>query len=225
MSRSLTAAPPAGWFRNGRLVQHLGLDLGLHDLLATLLPAILMLGIYMLTVRAAWCLAGKEASERQWTPVRGSVTTGGFGYETFDETRRVADWREGLRPAVALGLFGGIVVVLSALVASLSKRIQELGVFFYAWRETLAAQVGWSFVILAVAVVLLGMFRTSAGSRIVGVGVAVTLGAGLALTLLANSRFAMVDRHDPVSSVIDHIAEAAINIDATADGNVSAVRP
>ena len=220
LSRSLTATPPAGWSHIAWRVRNFGLEADLGDLLTTSLPALLMLGICALTIRAAWCLAGQGSAGAAVDISPQPSSTERPECESADEVLRTGGWHAWLRPGVALGLFGGAIVVSSALVASLSRWAQDRRPpFGQAWRETLACQVGWSFVILGAAMILLSLFRTSIGSRIAGVAVVATLGAGLTLTLLANSRFAIVDRHDPVSSIIDHIAAAAINIDATDSGN------
>ena len=220
LSRSLTATPIAGWSHNASLVRGSGLDVGLLDLFRTSLPDLLMLGIVALIIRAASSVTGRGRCRKAvGIDPRPSASTDP-GCETPGDERDTASWHAWSRPAVALGLFGGVIVVLSAVVASLSRWAQEtrppIG---RAWRETLTGQVGWSFVILAAVMILLGLFRTPTGSRLIGVTMAASLGEGLTLTLLANSRLALVDRHDPVSSITDQIAEATINVDATASGN------
>ncbi len=220
LSRSLTAAPIAGWSHNASLVRGSGLDVGLLDLFRTSLPALLMLGIVALAIRAASSVNGRGRCRATVGIGPRQSTSADPGCETPGDERDTASWHAWSRPAVALGLFGVVTVVLSALVASLSRWAQEtrppIG---RAWRETLAGQVGWSFVILAAVMILLGLFRTPTGSRLIGVTLAACLGVGLTLTLLANSRLAIVDRHNPVSSISDQIAEATISVDATASGN------
>ena len=91
--------------------------------------------------------------------------------------------------------------------------------FVPAWRDTLMGQVGWSLVIFALLAILLGTIRSSAGTKVTCAVAPVLLGACLTLTLLANSRLALVDRHDPISSVTKQIGVTAISADATASGN------
>ena len=190
--RAITATPVAGWAYNASLVQRSDADFGMLDLLTDSLPVLLLAGVLALTARAAM---------KAGTP---STT----------------DPRARLRLGAALGFFGAAVAVLPALAASLARWTQEIRPSIgQGWRETLLAQAGWSLIILAVLVIALGAIRSPAGSRIAGSAAAALLGACMVLTLLANSRLAAADRHDPVSSVTDQIAEAAIAVDATASGN------
>ena len=144
--------------------------------------------------------------------------------------------------AGALLVVGGSMTVLSAFVAGLSAWAQQrqppIG---QAWRETLLTQVGWSLVIAA-ALAALDLARRAAvadpnlqaaapdlqaaapdlraaANRILRGAVAAVLALAMSLTLLANWRFAEVNRRDPAGALTGLVALSAVNIDDTPNGN------
>ena len=209
LSRALTATPVASWHHNASLAQDVGLELSLLDPLTTSLPVLLLAGIIALTA-----LSAVGASVR-------TTATASFTRNTAAENAvGSADWRAWLRLAKALGSFGAVTIALPALTVSLARWTQDIQPDIgLAWRDTLMGQVGWSFVILAVLTALFPVMRSQTGTNAASAASAVLLGACLTLTMLANSRFAIIDRHDPISSVVNQIAAAAISADPTSNGN------
>lgn len=211
--RALTGAPIPGWSYNASLFERSQPGLGSWDLLAGSLPVLLVLAVIALTARAALAAGATSAGKASTMPESAARDLPGGG-PASPATRT---W---CRLGMTLGCFGAATTLLAALVASLSRFMQETRpAIGKGWRETLLAQVGWSLMIMAVLVVAFGMVRSSAGSRISGSIAAVFLGACLAMTLLANSRLSAVDQHNPVSAVVDQIAVETVNIDATDRGN------
>ena len=193
--RILTGAPPAGWSNNAELARESGLEFGVSDLAANSLLALLLAAIAVVTVRAA---------------IRATHRT-----VTADDSP--VDWP---RLAVGLGALGAVTAALPALLVSLSKLIQrERPPIGEAWRDTLLAQVGWSFVISAIIVAVAGAVGSRRMARITVAGLAAALGIGLTMTLLANARLAQVDRGTPLSTITSQISTATINIDPTDGGN------
>ena len=234
VGRVLTGAPPAGWHHISELLHDAELrtppwppippgleseviprdmEFGLSDLAANSLLAVLLVAIVVVTVlsarRAAPMAAAMEASRAGW-----------------------------LRPAASLAGFGAAAAVLPSLLVSPSKWLRwwspRIG---QAWRESVLVQTGWSFMIAAAAVAVIGASSwrgqqtgTPRGARapaqqprrtrwIVGVALPAILGVGLALTLLANARMAHIDRSTPVSSLVNEISAATISIDRSERGN------
>ena len=229
--RSLGSTPPAGWSVNAFLARDSELDLGLLELLTTSLPVLVLFAFIALAVGVAAGICFSAADDAD-----GNSPDDAAG-SSQQALRRLA---------VVSGSFGAITVVLPALATSLSLWAQQTHQSFFpawrdhgsvhalvegightyvplvpAWRDTLMGQVGWSLVILALLAILLGTVRSSAGPKVACAVAAVLLGACVTLTLLANSRLALVDRHDPISSVTKQIGVAATSADATASGNAS----
>ncbi|MCE2510961.1 MAG: hypothetical protein J4F50_00105 [Acidimicrobiia bacterium] len=207
-SRSLTATPIEGWSHNASIIRDSGGSLGLPDLFTTSLPALLVLAIVAATAGAAVRMGAQPSTAR-----------GPLGNTPGDE-EGTDGRRAWTRLAAALVALGTVTVVLAALVGSLSRWAQQTRPpTGQAWRETLLGQVGWSLVILGVLAMLLGLIRSPAVAKAAGVGACALLGACLTLTLLANSRLAVADRHDQVSAITDQIASETVNVDTTSGGN------
>ena len=206
--RLLTGAPPVGWFHSAQLAREAGLGLGFLDLAANSL-----LGLLLVTIAAVTAVAAVRSA----TQTGGADRTSGDG----DPAATLADRPpRRLRLALALGTFGAVAAALSALLASLSRVMQELRPPIHVvWRETFLTQVAWSFVIAALVAAVVGTIRTRGAARIGVAATATVLGTFLCLTLLANWRLAETDRREPISSITSLISTATVNIDATEGGN------
>ncbi len=88
-----------------------------------------------------------------------------------------------------------------------------------SWRDSLLVQVGWSFLITSVVVVIAEAVRSQRASKPVVWAMAVVLSIGLTFTLLSNVRLAYVDRMEPLSSINNQISAATVNLDRTESGN------
>ena len=229
-SRLFAGTPPAGWFHNAGLSRHFGLELGFVDLAANSLMGLLLAAIAAATaaaaVRATGTAGGADSPAAAPHPTGGTDSpaaaphpTGGTDspaaapHREASKAEEQTRWR---RLAVALGVFGAATAALSAMLASLSRRVQQIELRFAdAWRETLLTQVAWSFVIAGCVAALVGLIRARGATKIA----AGLLGACLTLTLLANWRLAQTDRHLPLSSITSQISTATVNLDATENGN------
>ena len=202
--RLLTGFPAIGWHFNEDLARSAGVELGLADLAANALLALVVVGIVVLAAAAAWqrpvpdtlgTLHGCEAAAGEGTGSSG-------------------------RLAGVLLLLGGSLAVLSASVAGLTAWAQQrqppVG---QAWRETLLTQVAWSLVIAAGLAVLDLALRGRATNRIVRGLVAATLALAMSMTLLANWRFAEISRRDPDAVLTSLVSLSAVNMDDTPGGN------
>ena len=205
--RLATATPVSGWSHNASIIRNSVGSLDLRDMFTTSAPALLVLAIIAVTIAAAVKVNATSVDGQRPPPPRPPDEESADG------------WRTWTRLAATLMALGAVTAVLAALIASLTRWAQltrpPTG---HGWRETLLGQVGWSFVIVGVLAMLLGMIR-SRQRGVVGVAACAALGACLTLTLLANSRLAVADRHDPVSAVTDQIASAIVNAEMTGHGN------
>ena len=202
--RLLTGFPAIGWHFNADLARDAGVELGLADLAANALMALVVVGIVVLAAAAAW---QRPVPDTLGT-LHSSEAAAGEGAGSSG------------RLAGVLLLLGGSLAVLSASVAGLTAWAQQrqppVG---QAWRETLLTQVAWSLVIAAGLAVLDLALRGRATNRIVRSLVAAALVLAMSLTLLANWRFAEVSRRDPVAVLTSLTSLSAVNLDDTPGGN------
>ena len=242
--RLLTGSPPVGWIHNSRLLEQSGLDLGYRDLASNSLTALLLVAIVGAAVLAAVRSVDRSVSRacaaagtgagpaivESTTGHDGSTSAAAAGTGAVPAIAPQAGiapreaatggWPGWLRLAVALGGLGAATAALAALVAGLSRAIQELRPSIYTvWRETLLSQVGWSFLIAAVVAAAVGTVRASRYAAVRTIAATAVLGVCLCATLLANWRLAEIDRQQPLSSIISHISTATVNIDTSAGGN------
>ena len=223
-TRLMSGSPFAGWSLISDLVRRYGLDFGLGDLLANAFLALLMAAIVTVTVavavRANACAGRRTATEAPSateTIMSESVTS----REPLDPAAQSSVVRQQWRTGIALGLFGVATAVLPALLVSLSRWLQQSRID-HGWRDTVLVQVGWSFAISSVLLLLLAAVSRYIGRdphRICAIGAAVLLGVGLSYTLLTNSRLAQIDRRTPESAITAQIATATISYDSTDRGN------
>ena len=198
--RLLTGAPPAGWSYTSDLLDESGLSFGLAELATNGLLVLLVAAIGLIGVRSA----------RQTQPGSRAVQP------------EPSQWR---RPAASLGALGAATALLPALLAGLSRHIQQVRYpIGEAWRDTVLVQVGWSFMATAALVALFGVVRSRRASQIVAVAVSAILCGALVLTLLANARLNRVDRNTPLHAVTNEIAAATIHFDPTEGGNARRCR-
>lgn len=160
-----------------------------------------------------------------------------------DTADAAADARR-IRLIAALFGLAVLIGVSAAALAGLSAWVQQRGhPIGRAWRETLLTQFAWSLFFAGCLVALdlavrrrwaqraaqslvataFGLPRAHARHaklvRTARVLVTVVLCAGLALTLLANARFAQTLRHDPEASIISMISASSIRFDFEPSGN------
>ena len=203
--RLAAGTPPAGWFHNAEVARHFGLDLGMEDLARNALTGLLLAAVLVMTVVAA-----RSAS----------LAVGAGPPHLGPHTASPGLAARPKRLALALAVFGASAAVLAALLASLSKQVQQVDLRAVdAWRETLLTQVGWSLLIAAGVVAAVEAGRGQRSRRIVVVGAALALAVALATSLLANWRLSQADRHDPLSVVTRQISSATVDIDTTEEGN------
>ena len=202
VGRLVTGAPPAGWDYNADDAHYRGTISG-WETCSTSLLALLLLGIAAVAV-ASTLRALRDPRVAAAGPDAGSVLTGQDG--------SARSWRL----AAALGLFGAMTAVLSALVAAVSRHQQQTMPRVGHLARDPVTQVGWSFMITAVIAGILAVRWKPA--RFVPALTAI-LGVGLTLTLLANARIAETYRRDPLVSVTSQISEATISFDITEAGN------
>ena len=198
--RLLTGAPPAGWSYTSDLMDESGLAFGLPELATNSLLVLLLIAIGVIAVSAV----------RQLQP--------GSGVSEPDPIQ----WR---RPAASLGALGAATALLPALLAGLSRHIQQVRLpIGEAWRETVLVQVGWSFMAAAALVALFGAIGPRRALRIAAAAVSVVVCGALILTLLANARLNRLDRNTPLHIVTNEIAAATIHFDPTDGGNARRCR-
>ena len=138
-------------------------------------------------------------------------------------TRSFADERAGWnRLAASLGLFGLALAVLPALLVSLSRWMHVTNYSIgEAWRDTVLVQMGWSFMIAAIGVVLTAVVRSKGSLRIAVWAAAVLLAAGCTATLLANQQLNQIDQETSLSAINNQIATATVHFDRGGAGNAN----
>ena len=197
--RSITGAPPAGWANNFGLTSPSG-DAGTPVL--TVHPLLLAVGV------AAVCAAIALGARSLASPA--SAASSGP-----DPGAAARQWRL----AGALAAFGTAATILAAVMAALAARTQRVRLpIGEAGRDTLLTQVGWSLVITAAALGALASARSPRATRLAIYAAAAILGAGMALTLWANTRIAAHDSADPLSVISHQVSAAASDFDTAATG-------
>ena len=198
--RLLTGAPPAGWSYASDLLAESGIAFGLAELVSNSLLVLLLAAIVLIAVSGARRLQSHSEAV------------------ALDP----AGW---LRPAAGLGALGVATALLPALLAGLSRHVQQVRYpIGEAWRETVLVQVGWSLMATAALVVLFGTVRSRRASQATTAAVTAILCVALVLTLLANARLSRVDRNTPLHAVTNEIAAATIHFDPTDGGNARRCR-
>ena len=205
--RAFSATPPAGWSLVSGLVRKYGPEFGMWELITNSFLVLLLAAIVAVTILAA-VAATSQAGNTVIQPA---------GDQQVHPAASVSSTR--IRLGIILGLFGTTIVALSTLLISLSRWIQTSRID-HGWRDTLLTQTGWSFILIGVLVLILGLFRSNTVNRVLTIGLAMCLGIGLTMTLLTNARLTQVDRHSPIASVTNLISSATVNIDPTETGNM-----
>ncbi|MDE0496967.1 MAG: hypothetical protein OXH86_06415 [Acidimicrobiaceae bacterium] len=200
LPRLATGLPPVGWDYNADLARLFDVDTGLWELPKNSLLAVMLIGIVALAVAAlarGW-RPGLDASSAPVAPRRASHA----------------------RLAIVLVGLGALMAILSALLSGLSASMQQRDLpIGEAWREAQLAQLAWSLVIVGCLVALDLAARSEGARRGLRTAAAAVLAVGLALTLLANWRFAEVDRRDPTAALTSLIATSTIHIDDSETGD------
>ena len=211
--RMLSGTPPAGWLLVDDLGQKYGVGFGIVAMAANAFLSLLMLGIAVYAVGSAVALATRigAVAHSSAKDVKEAEEAGQYAYDSNNP-------HGALRLAAALTLFGVVTAALASLVVSLSKWIQSSRID-YGWRDTLLTQMGWSFVITAAIVAVIGALRNRRAQCAAGVIAVAVLGAALTLTLLSNAHLTQIDRREPVSSMTNLISASTINLDTTDTGN------
>lgn len=223
-TRLMSGSPSSGWSLISDLARRYGLDFGLGDLLANAFLALLMAAIVAVTVAAAVranACAGRHPAIEALPTTETVTSVGVTSRQPSDPAAQSSALRQHCRTSIALGLLGVATAGLPALLVSLSRWLQQSRID-HGWRDTVFVQVGWSFTISSVLLLLLAAVSRYIGRdphRICAIGAAVLLGVGLSYTLLTNSRLAQIDRRTPESAITAQIATATISHDSTDRGN------
>ena len=193
--RILTGFPSSGWVRNANAAEQAGRAFGLADLIANSLLAV---GVALIAAVALM----------RWRRMAHLAAAGSS--------------RVSMRAAACLVALGAVVAVPPALLAGSMApagrpAAGEAGV------DTLAVQIGWSFIVAGAASALVaaaaaGLRSTAARRTAAGVAVG-TLAASMVLTLLANERLAHVDRYEPLAAVVSEISEFSVIVESGEDAN------
>ena len=212
LPRLATGLPPVGWDYNAELARLFGVDAGITSLATNVLLFLMLAAIVGFAVAAV---------ARGWRPNPAPAL------ETSAADQPAADQPAGEQPrgtharlAVALIGLGAFMAVLSATLAGLSASMQRRGLpIGEAWREAQLAQVAWSLIIAGFLAALDLATRSERTRRALRAAVAAVLAIGMAFTLLANWRFAEVDRRDPTAALTSLIATSTIRVDITEAGD------
>lgn len=197
-ARMATGAPFGGWAHNADIMRSADLRVGLGDLVANPILALMLAAAVGIT--AARVVSFARAG-------RGSADTGGRG---------------AARAAAGLGLAAACLIVLPGAMIAMSRLVQrDRWPIGYGWRDTVLVQIGWAVGAVAVVLVLADLLAARSGTvrRIGMAALAAVVCLGLAGTMLANVRLAQADRSDPLAVVTNAIAAAAINFDYSEAGN------
>ena len=212
LPRLATGLPPVGWDYNAELARLFGVDAGITSLATNVLLFLMLAAIVGFAVAAV---------ARGWRPNPAPAL------ETSAADQPAADQPAGEQPrgtharlAVALIGLGAFMAVLSATLAGLSASMQRRDLpIGEAWREAQLAQVAWSLIIAGFLAALDLATRSERTRRALRAAVAAVLAIGMAFTLLANWRFAEVDRRDPTAALTSLIATSTIRVDITEAGD------
>ena len=193
--RMATGAPFGGWAHNADIMRSADLRVGLGDLVANPILALMLLAAVGITAARVVSFA------------RGSADAGGRG---------------AARAAAGLGLAAACLIVLPGAMIAMSRLVQrDRWPIGYGWRDTVLVQIGWAVGAVAVVLVLADLLAARSGPvrRIGMAALAAVVCLGLVGTMLANVRLAQADRSDPLAVVTNAIAAAAINFDPSEAGN------
>ena len=212
LPRLATGLPPVGWDYNAELARLFGVDAGITSLATNVLLFLMLAAIVGFAVAAV---------ARGWRPNPAPAL------ETSAADQPAADQPAGEQPrgtharlAAALIGLGAFMAVLSATLAGLSASMQRRDLpIGEAWREAQLAQVAWSLIIAGFLAALDLATRSERTRRALRAAVAAVLAIGMAFTLLANWRFAEVDRRDPTAALTSLIATSTIRVDITEAGD------
>lgn len=199
-ARMATGAPFGGWAHNADIMRSADLRVGLGDLVANPILALMLLAAVGITAArvVSFARAGRDPA--------------GAG----------AGGRGAARAAAGLGLAAACLIVLPGAMIAMSRLVQrDRWPIGYGWRDTVLVQIGWAVGAVAVVLVLADLLAARSGAvrRIGMAALAAVVCLGLAGTLLANVRLAQVDRSDPLAVVTNAIAAAAVNFDHSEAGN------
>ncbi len=227
LPRLATGLPPVGWDYNAGLARLFGVEAGITSLVTN---AVLLL---MLAAVAAIAVA---AVARGWRPavdgpssiLPGSVQSAAVQPDASPAAAPAvavqpdAAQRRGshARLAAALIGLGALMAVLSATLAGLSASMQRRSLpIGEAWREAQLAQIAWSLIIAGCLAALDLATRSERARRALRTAAAAVLAVGVAFTMLANWRFAEVDRRDPTAALTSLIATSTVHLDTTETGD------
>ena len=214
LPRLATGLPPVGWDYNAELARLFSVDAGLtglatNSVLFAMLAAIV--GFAVAAVARGWRPDTVPAS----TAPASTADPSAAGPTAADQPHRAQ-----ARLAVALVGLGALMAILSASLAGLSASMQQRDLpIGEAWREAQLAQVAWSLIIAGCLAALDLATRSQSTRRALRTAVAAVLAIGMAFTLLANWRFAEVDRRDPTAALTSLIASSTIHVDTTETGD------
>lgn len=199
-ARMATGAPFGGWAHNADIMRSADLRVGLGDLVANPILALMLLAVVGITAArvVSFARAGRDSA---------STGVGGRG---------------AARAAAGLGLAAACLIVLPGAMIAMSRLVQrDRWPIGYGWRDTVLVQIGWAVGAVAVVLVLADLLAARSGTvrRIGMAALAAVVCLGLAGTMLANVRLAQADRSDPLAVVTNAIAAAAINFDPSEAGN------
>ncbi len=202
LPRLATGLPPVGWDYNAELAGLFGVEVGLGVFTANAVLLLMLAALVALTVR--------------------TVATGWRRNASTDapDPAVVAEGAIPARLAIALVGLGSVMALLSASLAGLSASMQQRNLpIGAAWRETTLVQVAWAFIAAGVLAALDLAARSERTRQALRAAAAAALAVALAFTLLANWRFAEVDRRDPTAAVTSLIATSTIHLDDSEHGD------
>ncbi|WP_420622393.1 hypothetical protein [Candidatus Poriferisodalis sp.] len=212
LPRLATGLPPVGWDYNADLARLFGVDAGITSLATNVLLFLMLAAIVGFAVAAV---------ARGWRPnPEPAVETSAADQPVADQPTPERPRGAHARLAAALIGLGAFMAVLSATLAGLSASMQRRDLpIGEAWREAQLAQVAWSLIIVGCLAALDLATRSERTRRALRAAVAAVLAIGVAFTLLANWRFAEVDRRDPTAALTSLIATSTIHVDTTETGD------
>ena len=217
LPRLATGLPPVGWDYNAELARLFGVDGGITSLATNVLLFLMLaaiVGFAVAAVARGWRPNPDPALE---TPAADQPAADQPG---ADQPAREQPRGTHARLAAALIGLGAFMAILSATLAGLSASMQRRDLpIGEAWREAQLAQVAWSLIIAGFLAALDLATRSERTRRALRAAVAAVLAIGVAFTLLANWRFAEVDRRDPTAALTSLIATSTIHVDTTEAGD------
>ena len=242
LPRLATGLPPVGWDYNAGLARLFGVEAGITSLATNAVLLLMLAAVAAFAVVAAargWRSAADGPSailpgsgqSAAASPVAASAAaapaiTASPGNAQPDAPTASGQPTAGqLRgaharlAAVLIGL-GALMAVLSATLAGLSASMQRRSLpIGEAWREAQLAQIAWSLIIAGCLAALDLATRSERARRALRTSAAAVLAVGVAFTMLANWRFAEVDRRDPTAALTSLIATSTVHLDTTETGD------